>query len=102
MLNNTFTDEFGIPDLNLPPIIIDDIPLLHKIAHYTKYLLPDTISIAYGNYGSTLTTTSNFPDLLPYDDHNTLYIMKKYVPFLCRVKRGYCCRKHDKKDATTI
>ena len=26
--------------------------------------------------------------------------MKKYVPFLDGVKRGHCCRKHDKKDAT--
>ena len=28
--NDPFTDEFGIPDLHLPTIAIDDRPCLHK------------------------------------------------------------------------
>ena len=52
------------------------------------------------NYFSTLTTPSDSPDLLPSDDPNTLHVMKKDVTFLGRVKRGYFCRKHDKKYST--
>ena len=47
--NDTFTDDFGSPDLNLPPITINDIPRPHKISSYTPDMLPSTISIAFGN-----------------------------------------------------
>ena len=100
--NNHFTYEFGSPYLNLTLITIDDRPLLHKKSHYTPSLLTDAIYVASENYVSTLTTPSDSPDLLPSDYPDTLLVMKKYVPFLGRVHRGYCCRKHDKKDDTKI
>ena len=79
--DNTFTYEFGSPYLYLPPITIDDRPLLHKISQYTPDLLPSVISVASENSVGTLTTPSDSPDLLPSDDHNTLHVMKKYAPF---------------------
>ena len=94
--NNPFTDEFGIPYLNLPPINFDDRTLSHKIAHYTPDLLPYAISVASENASITLTTTSDSPYILPSDDPITLHVMKKYVPLLCGAKIGYCCSKHDK------
>ena len=95
--NNTFTDGFGIPDLNLPPITIDDRPRLHKRSRYTPDLLPDPISVASGNAISTLTTPSDSPYFLPSDDPNTPHVMNLDSPLLVRAHRGYCCRKHDKK-----
>ena len=62
-LNNTFTADFGIPDLNLPPITIDDRPHLHKISRYTPDLLPSDIYVASKNSVSTLTTSSYLPRL---------------------------------------
>ena len=93
--NNHCTDEFGSPALNIPPITFDYIPCPHKRARYTPYLLPAAISIASENSFSTLTTPSVSPDLLLSYDTNNLYVMKKYVPFLGRVKRLYYCSKHD-------
>ena len=75
--NNPFTDDFGIPDMNLPPINIDDIPHKHKIALYTPYLLPDAISVASEHFVSTLTAPSYFLDLLPADYPNPLHAMNK-------------------------
>ena len=49
---NPFTDDFGIPDLNLPPITIDDIPRPHEISYYTPDLLPAAISVASKNSSS--------------------------------------------------
>ena len=95
--NNPFTDDFGSPALNLPPITFDDIPHLHKRASYTPDLLPADISVASENAFSTLTTSSDSPDLLTSDDPNTRHGMKKGVPFQGRVHRGYCCREHGKK-----
>ena len=88
-LNNTFTDDFGSPSLNLPPITTDDRPHLHKRYHFTPDLLPAAISVASENYFSTLTALSDLPDLLPSDDHNTLHVMKKYEPYHGRLKIGY-------------
>ena len=59
--NNTFTADFGIPDLNLHPITIDDRPRLHKISLYTPDLLPTVIYVASENSVSTLTTPSGLP-----------------------------------------
>ena len=95
--NNNFTDDFGSPDLNLPPITFDDRPRQHKISHYAPDLPPDNISVASENYFGTLTTPSDSPDLLTYDDHNTLHVMKMDVPFLGRVHRWYGCWKNDRK-----
>ena len=83
--------------MNLPPITIYDRPRPHKISQYTPDMLPAAISIASGNYFSTLNTPSNSPDLLTSDDTNTLHVMKKYVPFLGRFHILYSCRKHYKK-----
>ena len=86
--NNPFTSDFGILDMHLPPITIDDRPLLHKRARHASYLLPAAISVASENSGITLTTRYDSPDLLPADDPNTLHVMNKGVPFKCMVKRG--------------
>ena len=94
--NNPFTYELGIPYLNVPPITFNDRPRPHKRARYTPDLLPAATYVAYGNYFITLTTPCDLPDLLPSDDTNTLHVLKKYVPFLGRVKRGCFFRKHDK------
>ena len=51
--NNPFTADFGSPDIDLPPITIDDRPRQHKIARYTPDLIPDSISITSENYVST-------------------------------------------------
>ena len=101
-LNNTFTSNFCSLCLKLPPVYIDDIPRPHKRACYTPYLLPAAISVASENSGGTLATPSGSPRLLllTYDGPNPNCAMKKYQPYHCRVKRGYCCRKHDKKYAT--
>ena len=62
--NNTFTADFGSPDLNPPPINIDDRPHPHKIAHYTPDLLPAATSVASENCVSTFTTPSDLPQPL--------------------------------------
>ena len=87
LFNNPFTDEFGIPDLHLPPITIDDRPCPYKRSWYTPDLILYAISVAYGNYVSTLTTPSYSVDILPYDDPYTLHVMKKYVTLKGTVNR---------------
>ena len=44
--NNIFTADFGSPDLNLPPITIDDRPCPHTIALYTSDIPPSDIYVA--------------------------------------------------------
>ena len=95
-LNNLFTCEFCSPSLNPHPITFDYRPRPHKIARYTPDMLPNAIYVASENSFCTLTTPSDYPDLHPSDDPNNIHVKKKYVTFLGRVKRGYCCRKHDK------
>ena len=85
--NNPFTNEFDTPDLNLPPIIIDDRPCPHKRARYTPDLIPAAISVASENSDSTLTTPSDSPNFLPSDNNNPLHVIKKYKPYLGRAKR---------------
>ena len=43
--DDSFTDDFGIPALNLPQITIDNIPCSHKRALYTPDLLPVSIYV---------------------------------------------------------
>ena len=95
--SGSFTDEFGSPDLYIPPITIYDIPHPYRRARYNPDLLPAAISIASGNYDSTLNTPSDLTDLLPSDDTNTLHVRNKYVHFQGRTNIGYCCRKHGQK-----
>ena len=94
---NPFIDDFGIPDLNLPPITFGDRPRPHKISCYTPDLLLAAIYFATGISFSTLTTPSDFPDLLPSVDPNTLHVMNMYARVLGRVHRVYFCRKHNQK-----
>ena len=97
--NNNFQYDFGSPDLNLPPIDIEDRPLQHNRARYTLNLLPATISVAYEKYIITLTTTFDSPHLLllPSDDPKSAHAMNKYKPYCGRIKRGHCYRNHDEK-----
>ena len=83
--NNTFTDEFYSPDLNLTPVIIDEIHLLHKRSLYNPDLLPGSIYSASENYVGTLTSPSDSLEILPNDDHNTLHVLDKDVPLKGRV-----------------
>ena len=56
--NDTFTDEFGRPDLHIPPMTIDDRPRPHKRSQYTPYVLPAAIFVASENNVNTLTPPS--------------------------------------------
>ena len=80
--NNTFTDDCGSPDLNLPPITTDDKPRPNKRSHYTQDLIPDAIYVAYENSVSTLNNPSDSPQLLlqPSNNTNPSYAMKKDEP----------------------
>ena len=80
--------------MHLPPITIDDRPPLHKSSEYAPNLLPDTSSVASENSVSTLTTPSDFPDILPADGPKNLHVLKKYLPVKGRVHRWYFFRKH--------
>ena len=64
--NNTFTADFGIAYLNLPPITIDDRPNPQKIARYTPDMHPYAISVASKKYVITLTTPYDSPQLLTF------------------------------------
>ena len=92
--NNPFTAYFGSPAMHKSPITIDDRPPPHKRTQYAPDLLPAAISVASENYVSKLNNPSDFPDLFPTDDPNTLRVMNKHAPLKVRFNRGYCCRKH--------
>ena len=94
--NNPFTADFGISDLHLLPITIEDIPPPHKRSQYTPDMLPAAISVDSEKSVSTLTTYLDLPDILPTDDYNTLHVMNKYVPFQGRLHIRYCFRKDGK------
>ena len=72
-------------------------PYPHKRVQYTPDMLPAAISVSSENSVITLTTSYDSLDILPTDDPNTLHVMKKDAPYSCRVKIGYCCRKHGQK-----
>ena len=100
--DNLFTYKFGSPALNLPPITFDDIPRPHKRARYTPDLLSAASSVASENSFSNLTTPSDFPDLFPSYDTNTLHVMNMDVTLIGRLKRGYYCRNFNTRDSTKI
>ena len=56
---NPFPVYGVIPDFNIPPITIDDIPLPNKRSQYTPDTLPAAISVTSVNYVSMLTTPSD-------------------------------------------
>ena len=75
--------------MHLPPITIDDRPLLHKRALYTPDLLLDDISVAYEIFISNFTTPYDLTDLLPTDNPNNHHVMNKDVP-LKVINRRWC------------
>ena len=75
--------------LMIYPALIKE-PSFTQICYQLPYLLP------LYNYFSTFTNPSDFPDLLPSDDHNNIRVMRGKV-FLVRAKRGYCFRENEKK-----
>ena len=100
-----FKDPFpvgcGSPDLNLPPVSIDDSSGLNKISRYTPDLLPASIYVAYGKYVSTLDTPSELPQvvILTYDAPNTDHAIIIDKHDCATEKRGYFSRSHDGKYA---
>ena len=84
--NNIFTFYGGNPDLNLPPMPIDDSPRAEQKSRYTSDPLPAAISVASGKSGSKLTTTSESPNVifLYYNDDNTRHTIMIYNPFCGR------------------
>ena len=91
--------DCGIPDLNLPPIPIDDSPRPDKISRYTPDLLPASIYVAYGKYVSTLDTPSELPQvvILTYDAPNTDHAINTDKPICVTDKVGHFSRIHDGK-----
>ena len=77
--NHLFPDDFGRPALNVPPVIVDDIPHPTKRACCTPDILLSDISFASENSVITLTTPSDSPPslVLTYDDLNHRHAMKK-------------------------
>ena len=70
---NHFFPVYGsIPELNIHPITIDYSHFPSKISWYTSDMLPDSIYVTYGNSVSTLTTPSEYPQLL---------VMNYYDPY---------------------
>ena len=56
--------------MNLPPIIIDDRPCLHKRARYTPDMPPVAVYVTYENSVITLTTHSDLAEtFLLYSDY---------------------------------
>ena len=87
-LNNPFKSECVSPVLNMPPIIIDNIPHLDKRARYTPDLLPAAISVASEKSIITFTNPSDSPQhlVLTSDDTNHIRYIKKDEPYSGRVK----------------
>ena len=79
--SDTFTDDFGSPDLNIPPITIGNRSCPHKRACYIPDLLLAAISVVSENYVSNLNTPADSPDFLPSDDPNPIHAMNKDEPY---------------------
>ena len=75
---------------------IDDNFRPNKRACYIPDPLPVDISIAYGEYVSTLTNYSDSPKVivLTYDSPDTDYIISTDIIGHITDKRGYCSRRH--------
>ena len=88
--NNLFLEDFGSPDLNLPPITIDDIRHHYRRPCCTPDMITSTNSVASENSVSNLTAPSDSPYLLfqPSDDPNHRHYMKKDDPYHGRVEIG--------------
>ena len=93
-LNNPFTADCVSPAMHLPTITINYRPPPPKRARYAPNLLPATIFVASEKSVITLTTPSDFPDILPTDGQKNFHVLKKGLPVNGLVHRGCCCRKH--------
>ena len=60
---NIFPNNCGIPDFNLPPMAIDDIPCPNKRSRYASDPLSATISVASEKSLGTLTSPCDSPTL---------------------------------------
>ena len=89
-LNNPFQVDCSIPDLNLHPMPIDDSSISNKRSRYTPDLLAAVISVASGNYASTLTTPYDSPQviLLIFDAPDTDHTITREKPVCATEKRG--------------
>ena len=97
--NNHFPYHGGSPDLNIPPITIDDITSPDKIACYTPDLIPDAIFISSEKYVSTLTTPYDYSQVrvITSDELKAHHPTKKDNPVHGKVQIGYFSRQHDGK-----
>ena len=90
-VNNPFTFYFGIPDLNIPPMRIDDSFGPNKRYFYTSDHIQSAISIAYENYVSNLTTSSESPQCILLTSYapDTDHIIMREKPGRAIDKIGY-------------
>ena len=95
--SNPYPADFFSQSMNIHPMTIDDSSRPNKISRYTPYQFPNTTYVAYGNYVSTLTTTSDFPHyiILSYDSPNTVYTIMGDNPNFGKEIRLYCSRIHE-------
>ena len=97
--NNPFLVYGGSPALNLSTLTIGDSPCPKTISQYTSDPLPDAIYVTSGNYDSTLTILSEFPQFPVFNYYNpdTEHTIMSDNPLRVREKRGYGSRFHDGK-----
>ena len=74
---------------------MDDSSRPNKGAWYTPDMLPDSISIDYWNYVSTLNNLYKYTKviLLSSDATNTSRTINREKPGRVREERGYCSRR---------
>ena len=99
-LNNSFTSNFGRPDLNLPPITIDDRPSPHKWYRCTPDMLPATIYVAPEISVSTFITPSDSAQVVPLISDDNTYHTTREILGRGTEKIGYWSRHHDGKIAS--
>ena len=89
--NKPFTDDFGRPAFNSPPIIIDARTRPYKRSRYTPDLLLGAITVASEHFVNTFTIPSDSPQtlLLTSYDHNLPHEMNIYKLYPGRLKRIY-------------
>ena len=95
--NNPFPADFGIPDLNIPPVLFDESTWMNKIPLYNSDPLSAAISVTSVKSVSTFTTPSEYPKFIlfnSYDPSTHHTIMSDNLSY-GRVKRGYFSRIHD-------
>ena len=94
---NIFAADFGMPDFNLHPMLIDDIAWPKKRSCNKYDHIPATISVSYKNSAKYLNQTCEYPPInLPSCDitstDNTM-IIDRYDNQKHNIV--YCTRSHD-------